>query len=92
MFEQHGYDHAPGELHRLMAKGDVAGMEKVITDEMLDVYAVTATWDDLPARLLERYDGVVDRIFPYAGQGAWTISPETRERWGDVAARVRAGH
>jgi probable F420-dependent oxidoreductase len=91
VFDQHGFDHVPRELHRFMAKGDVEAMEQVITDEMLDVYAVTATWDELPARLLERYDGVVDRVFPYAAQGAWTVSPETRERWGDVAARVRAG-
>jgi probable F420-dependent oxidoreductase len=91
VFEQHGFGHAPGELHRLMARGELEAMERVITDEMLDLYAVTATWDELPQRLIERYDGVVDRVFPYAAQGTWTASPETRERWGDVAARVRAG-
>jgi probable F420-dependent oxidoreductase len=91
VFAQHGYDGSSGRLHRLLAKGDVTGMEQVITDEMLDVYAVTATWDDLPAKLLERYEGVVDRVFPYAGQGAWTATPETRERWAGVAAKVRAG-
>jgi probable F420-dependent oxidoreductase len=91
VFAQHGFDDATSELHRFMAAGDTAAMDKVITDEMLDVYAVTATWDELPARLLERYEGVVDRVFPYAVQGAWTASPETRERWAEVAARVRAG-
>jgi probable F420-dependent oxidoreductase len=91
VFAHHGFDHAPELLHRLMAAGDVDAMEQVITDDMLDVYAVTAAWDELPGRLLDRYEGLVDRIFPYAGQGDWTASSETRERWGEVAARVRAG-
>jgi hypothetical protein len=40
-------------------------MADLITDEMLDTYAVTATYDQLHARLLERYGGLLDRIALY---------------------------
>ena len=53
---------------RMAAQGDWDGMARTITDEMLDVYAVTGAPDDIPAMLRARYDGLLDRIafyFPY---------------------------
>jgi hypothetical protein len=46
-------------------EGDWQGMADLITDEMLDTYAVTATYDDLAAKLAERYDGLLDRTSLY---------------------------
>ena len=43
-------------------------MARAITDEMLDVYAVTGTPDEIPAMLRARYNGLLDRVafyFPY---------------------------
>jgi probable F420-dependent oxidoreductase len=91
VFEAHGWQDASGALHRVMAQGDVEAMEAVITDEMLDAYAVTASWDDLPQAILGRYNGLVDRVFPYFGDTAWQASPERRERWREVAWAVRSG-
>jgi probable F420-dependent oxidoreductase len=86
VFEIEGWGDASGRLHRLMATGDTADMESVITDEMLDAYAVTSTWDQLPSALLRRYEGVVQRVFPYHG---WQDSPEIAARWADVARRIK---
>ena len=41
------------------------GMADLITDEMLDTYAVTATYDKLRDELVERYDGLLDRTALY---------------------------
>jgi hypothetical protein len=40
-------------------------MADLITDEMLDAYAVTATYDKLRDKLVERYAGLLDRTAFY---------------------------
>ena len=49
------------KLHRKSVEGDWKGMADLITDEMLDTYAVTATYDKLRDALVERYGGLLDR-------------------------------
>jgi hypothetical protein len=52
----------------MAAQGNWHGMAGAITDEMLDVYAVTGTPDAIPALLHAHYDGLLDRVafyFPY---------------------------
>ena len=73
-----------------MAKGDTDGMASEITDEMLDEYAVTATWDDLGARLADRYRGMADRVFSYGPCQGWIGDAQLERRWQSVAATVRA--
>ena len=90
MLAHHGYGDAGAELRRLMSAGDTDGMAAVFTDEMLEHYTVTATWDELPGALLARYDGVADRILSYLPDGSWTSSPEMAERWATVASAVHA--
>jgi probable F420-dependent oxidoreductase len=85
----HGYGDAGPELRKRMAAGDLRGMADVFTDDMLEPYVVSATWDELPDALVARYDGVADRILSYLHQDAWTASPELAERWATV---VRAVH
>jgi hypothetical protein len=72
-----------------MAAKDVAGMEATITDEMLDVFAITSGWDDLPGAIHDRYSGLVDRVFPYSALDDWE-NRELRDRWSDVAQRVQS--
>ena len=91
VFEQSGFDGVGETLRRCMARRDFEALDATITDEMLDVFTITATWDDLPAALIDRYDGVVQRIFPYAAQGVFTGTGESRARWADVVSRVKAG-
>jgi probable F420-dependent oxidoreductase len=61
----HGWEGVTAQLHRKSVEGDWKGMADLITDEMLDTYAVTATYDNLHARIMERYRGLLDRTGLY---------------------------
>jgi len=61
----HGWQALTAQLHRKSVEGDWKGMADLITDEMLDTYAVTATYDRLRDKLLERYAGLLDRTALY---------------------------
>lgn len=90
VFELHGWHGVSQRLTELQRAGDIAGMANAITDEMLDVYAVTAGWDDMPRRLVEKYHGVADRIVLYFATEAWEKGPEQAERWQAMIARTRS--
>jgi probable F420-dependent oxidoreductase len=65
VLECHGWGALTAQLHRKSVEGDWKGMADLVTDEMLDAYAVTATYDQLHAKILERYDGLLDRTALY---------------------------
>lgn len=91
VFEMHGWGDTTERLREHQARGDWGAMAGEITDEMLDVYAVEASWDGIADAVLARYGDLVDRTFFYSAAGAWRASPEAAERWRDVARRIRAG-
>jgi len=61
----HGLDHLVPQLHTKSLQGDWQGMAELISDETLDHFAVTASWDTLGAKLRERYEGICDRTQLY---------------------------
>jgi probable F420-dependent oxidoreductase len=61
----HGLDHLVPQLHAKSLEGDWQGMADLISDETLDHFAVTATWETLAGKLRERYDGICDRTQLY---------------------------
>jgi probable F420-dependent oxidoreductase len=61
----HGLDHLVPQLHAKSLEGDWDGMADLISDETLDHFAVTATWETLAGKLRERYDGICDRTQLY---------------------------
>ena len=61
----HGWQDLAKSLHRKSVEGDWVGMAKLITDEMVDTYAVTGTWDTIGAKIRERYAGLLDRTSFY---------------------------
>jgi hypothetical protein len=65
VLEAHGWGALTPQLHRKSVEGDWKGMADLITDEMLDTYAVTATYDQLHAKIMERYKGLLDRTALY---------------------------
>jgi probable F420-dependent oxidoreductase len=68
VFEVHGWGELTESLHRLMARGDVAGMAAAITDDVLAEFAVFGTtWADAVAALRARYDGLLERVAVYGG-------------------------
>ncbi|MBF6567831.1 MAG: TIGR03617 family F420-dependent LLM class oxidoreductase [Candidatus Binataceae bacterium] len=68
VLDVHGWGEVATRLNQLAAKGDWNAMAAAITDEMLDTYTVTGTFDEIGAKVRSRYDGLLDRIafyFPY---------------------------
>ena len=45
--------------------GDLAGMSELITDEVLTVFAVEASWAELPCRAGRALRGLADRLVFY---------------------------
>jgi probable F420-dependent oxidoreductase len=92
VFEQHGWDGTSERLHELQKAGDLEAMAATITDEMLDAYAVTSTWDGLADALTARYEGVDQpvRVICYFVGTGWREDPSTLDRWRPVTAAFRA--
>ena len=65
-------------------------MAALITDEMLEHYAVVAPWDELADRLLERYAGVAERLVMYLAEASIRADERNLGRWGEVARAVTA--
>jgi hypothetical protein len=76
-------------LSQKMRDGDHAGLAALVTDDILDAIAITATWDDLPGALVSRYHGKADRVVCYSAVEHWREDPSAIDRWHDVITRVR---
>jgi len=61
----HGWQDLIPSLHRKSVEGDWAGMASLVTDEMVDAYAVTGSYDTIAARVKSRYEGLLDRTSFY---------------------------
>jgi probable F420-dependent oxidoreductase len=65
VLDQHGWGDVCLRLNEKAARGDWGGMAAEITDEMLEVYAVTGTYDEIAAKVKQKYDGLLDRVAFY---------------------------
>lgn len=68
VMELHGWGETREQLSRLAARGNWGEMPSLIRDDMLDVFAVSGKWEELPGKILARYEGLLDRVmyyFPY---------------------------
>lgn len=61
----HGWTEAGEQLSALAARGQWAEMPALISDAMLDVFAVSAPLGELAAPLRARYAGLLDRLALY---------------------------
>jgi len=61
----HGWQDLSPKLHRKSVEGDWQGMTDLITDGMLDAYAVSGTYETMASRIKERYAGFLDRVWLY---------------------------
>lgn len=80
IMEHLGWPEVPEKLHSLMSRGDFPGMVSTITDEMLSEFAVVAGVDDAADVILERYEGVADRVLFYNLLSSSYASDEGRLR------------
>ena len=80
VLELHGWGDLQDDLNRLSKQGEWVAMGALITDEILDAFAVVADPEDIPKAMLARYGGLVDRLSFYA---PYRSNPE---RWRQVLA------
>jgi probable F420-dependent oxidoreductase len=66
VLETHGWGDVADELSVRAARGDWQGMASLITDEMLAVYAIEGTYDEVPELVRRKYAGLIDRVSFYA--------------------------
>ena len=60
-----GFRDVGEALHAKTREGDWAGMQGLVTDEMLDAFVPSAPYADIARRLLDDYAGLASRItFP----------------------------
>lgn len=62
LLDLHGWGDLGPELTRLSKEGRWTEMPELIDDEVLEAFAVVAPLDEVPARLVTRCAGVVDRV------------------------------
>jgi probable F420-dependent oxidoreductase len=81
VLELHGWGDLQGDLNRLSKQGEWTAMGELISDDVLDAFAVVAAPEDVPKAMMQRYEGVVDRVQLYV---PYRSDPD---RWKQVLAR-----
>jgi probable F420-dependent oxidoreductase len=61
----HGWQQEAESLSALAARAKWAEMPELVSDEMLSVFATSASQEELPTALLKRYQGLADRLILY---------------------------
>ncbi len=61
----HGWDGVAEQLSGLAARGEWAAMPALVSDEMVEVFAVSAPPAEMAAALRARYAGLLDRVTLY---------------------------
>jgi probable F420-dependent oxidoreductase len=89
-FDDLGFEGTSARLNERLKAGDMAGMAALITDEMLEHFAVVCPWDDLADRLVGRYGAMAARVVMYTAAPDIARRPDNAARWGEVARAVRA--
>ena len=73
----HGWDEQAQELSRLASRAKWEQMPDLVSDRMLEAFAVDCEEKDLPDKLRIRYNGIVERInlykpyYPVENNGFW---------------------
>ena len=65
-------------------------MANTITDEMLEHFALVATWDDMAAALGDRYGDTAARVVTYLTEEQIAKDPSALPKWGEIATAVRS--
>jgi probable F420-dependent oxidoreductase len=90
-FDDLGFEGTTDRIRARMKAGDLDTIGDEITDEMFEMLAVVAPWNEMGERLLDRYSGTAARVVMYLGEAQIRRDERQLARWGEVAAAVRAG-
>lgn len=89
MFDMLGYEGTSSAINDKLKAGDMPGMAALITDEMLQHFAIEASWDDLADALRAKYDDIADRLVLYFAEEMHQGDPTALARMGEVAAALK---
>ena len=89
MFDMLGFEGTSAALNEKLKAGDLPGMAALIADDMLEHFAVEASWDGLADALSDKYDGIADRLVLYFADEMFAADPSSLTRFGAVAAALR---
>lgn len=89
-FDDLGFEGTSARINERLKAGDMAGMSALITDEMLEHFAVVAPWDEMADALIRRYRGVAARLVMYMGEDSLQADPSNPARWAEIARAVTA--
>ncbi|MBI4770820.1 MAG: TIGR03617 family F420-dependent LLM class oxidoreductase [Chloroflexi bacterium] len=84
VMEHHGWGETAARLTAHAARGEWAEMPKLISDPMLETFALSAPPAEMGQRLRQRYEGLLDRVAlyrPFDGQNL--------EEWQRLGQQVR---
>jgi probable F420-dependent oxidoreductase len=82
VFDLEGWGAVADRLKILAADGRWEEMPPLITDEILDAFALRGTWAELPKQIVKKYGGLLDRVSYYI-----PISPgEDEQGWRTTVA------
>ena len=62
VLECHGFQEIGQRLHQMSLDGKWEEMGDLVSDEMLNAFAVIGEYDEIAPKLLERYGGLVDEV------------------------------
>ncbi|HEY9415458.1 MAG TPA: TIGR03617 family F420-dependent LLM class oxidoreductase [Pseudonocardia sp.] len=88
-FEDLGFTGVSEKLNERLKAGDPDGMAELITDEMIEHYALIAPWDEMGDALQARYRGTAARVVLYLAAEGFEQKPEMLARWGEIARAVK---
>ena len=90
IFEQLDREDMTDLLRERQRAGDVAGMAAAIDDDLLENFITEGTWDDIADEIVAKYGGIATRVVSYFTGTDVVQNADTFERWGKLAAKVRA--
>jgi probable F420-dependent oxidoreductase len=80
VMDLHGWGDVREQLSRLVVRQRWEEMQALITDEMIDAFAIISSWSELPGRIKDKYEGLLDRVTPYT-----QVDPtRDRTRWAEI--------
>jgi probable F420-dependent oxidoreductase len=82
VMDMHGWSGAHEKLSRLAVRKRWDEMVALVSDELVAQFAIISSWSELPRKIREKYEGLLDRITLYK-----PFDPtQDRERWAEICA------
>ncbi|MEU1525572.1 TIGR03617 family F420-dependent LLM class oxidoreductase [Nocardia rhamnosiphila] len=84
-FDDLGFTGLSAALHERLKRRDTDGMRDLVTEDVLDHFAVVGRWDEIADRLTDRYGRIAARIVCHLAEDSIRADPDALSRWGEVA-------